>query len=213
MYGIEGVQGRNFRRVEMPPERAGIITQGSVLTVTSNPTRTSPVKRGKWILENILGTPPPAPPPNVGVLKDDKAAVEAATMRERLAQHRKDPACANCHLQMDGLGFALENFDAVGKWRTKDGPFPIDANGTLPDGSSFNGPTELRALLMKHKEQFVRCLAEKLLTYSIGRGMEPYDDPAIDKIVKATTEGQYKFSKLVLAIVESDPFRKNRAER
>jgi hypothetical protein len=213
MYGIDGIQGRNFRRVEMPPERAGIITQASVLTVTSNPTRTSPVKRGKWILENILGTPPPDPPPNVGVLKDDKASVEAATMRERLAQHRKDPACANCHLQMDGLGFALENFDAIGKWRTKDGPFDIDAKGTLPDGSSFNGPTELRVILMKRKDQFVRCLAEKLLTYSIGRGMEPYDDPAIDKIVKATTEGQYKFSKLVIAIIESDPFRKNRAER
>jgi hypothetical protein len=213
LYGIPGVQGNQFKRIKLPPERAGILTQGSVLLVTSNPTRTSPVKRGKWILENILGTPPPPPPPGVGVLKDDHASVQGATLKQRMEQHRKDPMCAACHKQMDGLGFALENFDAVGAWRTKDGQFDVDASGTLPDGSEFSGPEELRSVLVKRKDQFVRCLAEKLLTYALGRGLEVYDDPAVDKIVKTVSDGEYKFSALVNAVVESEPFRKSRTEK
>jgi len=213
VYGIAGVNGPSFQRVEMPPQRAGVITQGSVLVVTSNPTRTSPVKRGKWILENILGTPPPPPPPGVGVLKDDSASVATLTLKQRMEQHRKDPMCAACHKQMDGLGFALENFDAVGAWRTKDGNFDIDASGELPDGSKFTGPVELRDILMKKKELFVRCLAEKMLTYAIGRGLESYDDPAVDRIVASISDGQYRFSALVKAIVESDPFRKSVVEK
>ncbi|HVT13848.1 MAG TPA: DUF1592 domain-containing protein [Fimbriimonadaceae bacterium] len=213
LYGIRIPLGSQFMRLEMPPQRAGVVTQGSVLVVTSNPTRTSPVKRGKWILENILGTPPPPPPPGVGVLKDDKASVEGATLKERMEQHRKDPLCASCHKQMDGLGFALENFDAIGNWRTKDGKFDIDASGELPDGSKFTGPVELREILMRRKDQFVRCLAEKMLTYALGRGLESYDDMALDKIVKSVSDGEYKFSALVIAIVESDPFRKSTIEK
>jgi hypothetical protein len=211
LYGIPGVQGREFRRVPLPKGRSGVLTQASVLTVTSNPTRTSPVKRGKWILENILGAPTPPPPPNVGVLKDDAASAAAATIRERLEQHRKDPMCASCHVQMDGLGFALENFDAVGVWRNRDGNFAVDASGTLPDGSTFTGPTELREVLVKRKDEFVRCLAEKMMTYAIGRGMESYDEPAIQKIARQVSDGQYKFSSLVKAIVLSDTFRKGKA--
>jgi hypothetical protein len=214
LYGIDGVQGNDFRRVELPADRAGILTQASVLTVTSNPTRTSPVKRGKWILENILGTPPAPPPPGVGVLKEENtASLDSASLRERMEQHRKDPACATCHAQMDGLGFALENYNAVGVRREKDGRFGIDASGTLPDGSKFTGPAELRTVLMKRKDQFVRCLSEKMLTFALGRGLEPYDDLAVERIVKAVSGGQYKFSALVTAIVESDPFRKSRVQK
>lgn len=213
LYGMPNVQGPQFRKVALPTGRAGVLTQASVLTVTSNPTRTSPVKRGKWILENILGAPTPPPPPNVGVLKDDQASAAAATIRERLEQHRKDPMCASCHLQMDGLGFALENFDAVGAWRAKDGNFVVDASGTLPDGSTFDGPIELRDVLMKRKKDFVRCLAEKMMTYAIGRGMESFDDPAIQKITVEVSDGQYKFSSLVKAVVLSDTFRKGKAGR
>ncbi len=213
VYGIPGVSGPNFMRVQLPPERAGILTQGSVLVVTSNPTRTSPVKRGKWILENILGTPPPPPPPGVGVLKDDRASVATASLKERMEQHRKDPMCAACHKQMDGLGFALENFDASGTWRTKDGQFDIDASGELPDGSKFAGPTELRSILVARKGQFVKCLSEKMLTFALGRGLEPSDDPAVAQIVKSVSDGQYKFSSLVTAIVASEPFRKQGREK
>jgi hypothetical protein len=210
LYGIPNVQGKEFRRVSLPKGRSGVLTQASVLTVTSNPTRTSPVKRGKWILENILGAPTPPPPPDVGVLKDDAASVAVATVRERLEQHRKDPMCASCHLQMDGLGFALENFDAVGVWRNRDGNFVVDASGTLPDGSKFTGPIELRDVLMKRKNEFVRCLAEKMTTYAIGRGLESYDDSSIERMVAEVSGGQYKFSSLVKAIVLSDTFRQGK---
>ena len=156
---------------------------------------------------------PPAPPPGVGVLKDDAVSLENLTLKQRMEQHRKDPACATCHQGMDGLGFALENFDAVGSWRTKDGKFDVDASGTLPDGSAFTGPSELRSILMKRKEQFVRCLSEKLLTYALGRGLESYDDMTVGKIVKQVSDKDYKFSALVDAVVVSDPFRKSRAEK
>jgi mono/diheme cytochrome c family protein len=215
-YGLMGIEGDQFRRVSLPvtggPKgvqgRGGVITQAAVLTVTSNPTRTSPVKRGKWVLQNILGTPPPDPPPNVPMLKDDAKAASTGTLRQRMEQHRKDPNCAVCHKEMDAMGFALENFDAVGAWRTSDGKFPIDAAAQLPDGRSFNGPRELKALLRSNKDQFARCLAEELLIYGLGRGLEPFDKPAVDGIAKSLAAGDYKFSTLVLGIVHSDPFLK-----
>jgi hypothetical protein len=215
-YGLEGIEGDQFRRVSLPAGqqaasvRGGVLGQAAMLTVTSNPTRTSPVKRGKWVLQNILGTPPPDPPPNVPMLRDDAKAVATGTVRQRMEQHRKDPNCAVCHKEMDALGFALENFDPVGAWRTKDGKFPIDAAAELPDGRSFHGPRELKAILRGGKEQFARCLTKKLLTYALGRGMEPFDRPAVDGIVHAAQAGDYKFSTFVLNIVRSDPFQKRR---
>jgi hypothetical protein len=214
-YGLKGVEGDQFRRVSLgagglpgATARGGVLTQAAMLTVTSNPGRTSPVKRGKWIMDNILGTPPPDPPPNVPALKDDAQAVADGPVRQRLEQHRSNPNCAVCHKEMDALGFALENFDAVGAWRTKDGKFPIDAKAQLPDGRSFNGPRELKSLLCGDKEKFAHCLAEKLLTYAIGRGVEASDGPAVDRIVDDVKSGDYRFSALVLGIVHSDPFQK-----
>ncbi len=217
-YGIKGVEGEQFRRVSLPdgagPEaggiRGGVLAQAAVLTVTSNPGRTSPVKRGKWVLENILGTPPPDPPPNIPMLREDRGAARTASVRQRMEQHRKDPNCAVCHKQMDALGFALENFDAVGAWRTSDGYFPIDSSAELPDGRSFSGPRGLKSILRDSQESFVRCLTEKLLTYALGRGIEPYDRPAIDQVVSAVKAGDYKFSTLALGIIHSDPFQKRR---
>jgi hypothetical protein len=218
-YGLHGIEGDQFRRVSLRMDggseaveaRGGVLTQAAVLTVTSNPTRTSPVKRGKWVLENILGTPPPDPPPNVPMLQDDANAVRGGSVRQRMEQHRKDPNCAVCHKEMDALGFALENFDAVGAWRTKDGNFPIDASAELPDGRSFKGPRGLKAILRSNAEPFVHCLSEKLLTYAIGRGVESSDQSAVDGIVAAAKAGNYKFSTLVLAIIRSDPFQKRRS--
>jgi hypothetical protein len=212
-YGIPGVKGEAFRRVSLEgTPRGGVITQASVLTVTSNPTRTSPVKRGKWIMENLLGTPPPAPPANVPML--DEQTRLTGSLRQRTEQHRKDPNCAVCHEKMDPLGFAMENFDAVGRWRTKDGPYEIDASGVLPDGQSFNGPAELRqTLLNSRRDDFARCVTEKMLTYALGRGVERTDAAYVDEIVRALAEGQYKFSSLVLAIIHSDPFQKRSGKR
>lgn len=212
LYGIGGVTGKAFRKVELPKGRAGVITQASVLTVTSNPTRTSPVKRGKWILDNILGEPPPPPPPGVSDLKGE-GALSSASLRERLEAHRKDALCASCHVQMDGLGFALENYDAVGAWRAKDGVFAIDARGTLPDGAKFEGPIELRDVLLARKGKFVRCLAEKLTTYAIGRGVDERDRATMDGIVRSVGANGYRFSSLVAAIVRSDAFRKQAVEK
>jgi hypothetical protein len=219
-YGLEGVEGDQFRRVSLPASggreaaraRGGVLTQAAMLTVTSNPTRTSPVKRGKWVLENILGTPPPDPPPNVPMLRDDATAVAGGSLRQRMEQHRKDPNCAVCHKEMDALGFALENFDAVGAWRTKEGKFPIDAAAQLPDGRSLDGPRDLKAMLRGSKEQFARCLTEKLLTYAIGRGVEPGDRPAVGGIIAAVKAGDYKFSTFVLGIVHCEPFQKRRCD-
>ena len=212
-YGIPGVEGEAFRRVSLGgTPRGGVITQASVLTVTSNPTRTSPVKRGKWIMENILGTPPPDPPANVPMLEEQ--TVLTGSLRQRTEQHRKDPQCAVCHVKMDPLGFAMENFDAVGRWRTHDGPYEIDAWGVLPDGQSFDGPAELReTLLTVGRDDFARCVAEKMLTYALGRGVERSDSGYIDEITQALSEGQYKFSSLVLAIIRSDPFQKRSEKR
>jgi mono/diheme cytochrome c family protein len=211
-YGIPGVQGEQFQRVKLTDgRRGGLLTQASVLTVTSNPTRTSPVKRGKWILENILNAPPPPPPPNVPELKETKLL--SGTLRQRMEQHRANPSCAACHARMDPLGFCLENYDAVGAWRTTDGGLPIDPSGTLPGGQSLRDPAELKAVLKGRAEEFGRCLAEKMLTYALGRGLEPADKCTVDQVVAALAKDQYKFSRLVLEIVKSEPFQKRRGKR
>jgi hypothetical protein len=210
-YGIPGVKGAQFRRVKLKDrQRGGLVTQASILTVTSNPTRTSPVKRGKWVLEQLLGTPPPPPPPNVPTLQEDQKALTAATVRLRMEQHRAKASCAVCHSKLDPLGFGLENYDAVGGWRDQDGGAAVDSSGTLPSGESFRGPEELKKILKAHKHQFTRCLTEKMLTYALGRGLEEYDRCAVDQIVKSLEADRYRFSTLILAIVKSDPFQKRR---
>ena len=208
-YGIEGVQGAEFRRVKLSgDQRGGVLSQASVLTVTSQPTRTAPVKRGKWILENLLGAAPPPPPPGVPELSEKAEVVLSGTLRQRLEQHRAKAECAVCHNRMDPLGFGLENYDAIGAWRSQDGKFPIDASGTLPGGQSFNGPRELKGLLKAKRGEFVRCLAEKLLTYSLGRGLEIYDQCTVNDLVAACEQWDYKFSSLVMAVVQTDAFQK-----
>ncbi|MGB6943498.1 MAG: DUF1592 domain-containing protein [Bryobacteraceae bacterium] len=208
-YGIPNVYGPRFRRVTIPgDERRGLLGQGSILTVTSYATRTSPVLRGKWILTNILGTPPPAPPPNVPALKENTEGGKILSVRERLEEHRKSPACASCHKIMDPLGFSLENFDAIGQFRaqSEDGA-PIDASGVLLDGSKVNGPATLRAALMSRPEVFVTTLTEKLMTYALGRGVDYNDEPAVRAIVARAAADHYHFSDLVAGIVQSPPFR------
>ena len=215
-YGIPGVYGSHFRRVslegELAERRGGILGHGSLLTVTSYPNRTSPVLRGKWVLTNILGTPPRPPPADVPDLPDRGEAGQAATIRDRLAQHRESPACAGCHAPMDPLGFALENYDAIGKWRTTgEADLPIDASGTLPDGTQFNGPSGLRTLLLERREQFVSTLTEKLLSYSIGRGPEYYDQPTVRGITRAAASQNYRWSSIIVGVVQSTPFRMRRS--
>jgi hypothetical protein len=210
-YGISGVKGEQFRRVKLKGHsRGGLITQASILTVTSNPTRTSPVKRGKWVLEQLLGTPPPPPPADAPPFNEEQKAHSAASLRQQMEQHRANASCATCHSRMDPLGFGLENYDAVGAWRDKDGSFPIDASGTLPSGVSFRGPEQLKAVLKSRSSEFARCLTAKLLTYALGRGLEDYDRCAVDKIVKRLVATNYRFSALVQGIVESEPFLKRR---
>ncbi len=204
-YGIADVQGQEFRRVALPDQRRGVLTHASILLLTSNPTRTSPVKRGQWILGNFLGEPPPPPPPGIEELEDDDETL--GSLRERMEQHRANPSCAVCHRQMDALGFGLENFDAIGAWRDNDGRFAIDPAGELPGNQRFSGPAELMQVLAEQKrEEFTRCLAEKLLTYAIGRGLGPYDRCAVNAILDQSADEQFRFSALVKAIVTSDPF-------
>jgi hypothetical protein len=188
------------------------LRQGSILTVTSYGNRTSPVIRGKWILANILGLAPPPPPTDVPALKDVAGVEKAVSMRERMAQHRDNPACAGCHSLMDPVGFAMENYDAVGRWRTHEGGRPIDASGGLPDGSKFDGVAGLQKALLRRPEVFVNTMTEKLLTYSLGRGVEYSDAPAVRKVVRESRGGNYRFSSLVLGIVNSTPFQMRRAE-
>jgi Protein of unknown function (DUF1592)/Protein of unknown function (DUF1588)/Protein of unknown function (DUF1585)/Protein of unknown function (DUF1587)/Protein of unknown function (DUF1595) len=208
-YGIAGVAGAWFRRVSLAgTPRGGVLAQASVLTATSNPNRTSPVKRGKWVLENILGAPPAPPPSGVEALKEGKDRANAGTLRQRMEHHRSDPACASCHRRMDPLGFGLENFDAIGGWRTHDGGQPIDSSGRLPGGRAFRGPAELKAALSSRRDSFARCLAEKMLTYALGRGLDRADRRAVDQIVTRLARDGYRFSALILAVVESDPFLK-----
>ncbi len=206
-YGIEGVKGPEFRRVELDGvRRAGVITHASVLTVSSYPTRTSPVIRGKWILENIFDTPPPAPPPDVPPL-DEKAVGSAGSMRTQLERHRANPTCAACHGRMDPLGFGLENYDAIGRWRDKDGAFPVDAKGALPDGRVFDGPAGLRQLVRSQPREFTRAFAGKMLVYALGRGLEPHDRPALARIVEHVEKHDYRISEVAQAIAASVPFR------
>ncbi len=213
-YGIPGVQGEEFRRVTLEGgERGGLLGHASVLTVTSNPTRTSPVKRGKWVLENLLNAPPPPPPPNVPELKEGGDRKLEGTLRQRMEQHRENPACAACHAQMDALGFGLENYDPVGAWRAREGDHDIDASGTLPGGASFKSPAELKAILKARDGEFRRCLAEKLLTYALGRGLEYYDRCTVDTIVKNVKTNHDTLTALVLEIVNSDAFQKRRGRQ
>jgi hypothetical protein len=214
-YGIPDVYGDQFRRVTVTDGiRGGLLGQGSILTATSYPNRTSPVVRGKWILETLLGSPPPPPPPNVPALPEAEATGKVLTMRERLSEHRQNPACAGCHSRMDPLGFALENFDATGKWRITESTGPadksrnaIDASGELADGTKFDGAKGLRQVLLEHSDQFVYRMAERLLTYALGRGSDWYDAPAIRAAVTQAKKDDYRFSTLLMGIVQSTPFQ------
>jgi hypothetical protein len=213
-YGVAGVSGPQFRRVTfVNGQRGGLIGQASILTITSNPTRTSPVKRGKWILEELLGTPPLPPPPDVEDLSEDAEDVASASLRDRLEKHRSNEICASCHRIMDPLGFALENYDAIGAWRERDGKFPINASGTLPDGTFFDGPLGLKDAMLERKRDFVRCLAEKMLTYALGRGVEYYDRSALESIVAAVEKDDYRMSRLVLEVIRSIPFQMKRQQQ
>ena len=211
-YGIPGVTGPDFRRVELTEnQRGGLLSQASVLTVSSYPTRTSVVIRGKYVLNNILGTPPPPPPPDVPAL-DEASVGTSASLRQQMEKHRSNAVCASCHNKMDALGFGLENYDGTGKWRTTDGKFPVDSTGVLPSGKSFNGPAELRAILKDDMPQFARCLTEKLMTYSLGRGLQRYDKKTVDDINRTLAADGYPFQSMVYEIVRSLPFQSRRGE-
>jgi hypothetical protein len=195
-------------------QRGGLLTQASVLTVTSNPTRTSPVKRGRWVMENLLGSTIPMPPPGVAQLPDDKKkSVLTGTLRQRMEQHRADPACASCHARMDPIGFGLENYNAIGMWRKLDDGNPINATGELPGGKAFSGPSELRVALKSKSPQFTRNLSERLLTYALGRGIESSDRCNLDEIAANVAKRNYRFSALVTEIVTSEPFRYRRGDQ
>jgi hypothetical protein len=211
-YGIDGVTGPEFRRVELTTnERGGVLSHGSVLAVSSYPTRTSVVIRGKYVLQNILGTPPPPPPPDVPAL-DEEALGSSASIRQQMEKHRTNSICASCHSRMDPLGFGLENYDAIGKWRTMDGPFPVDSSGTLPSGKSFKDPAEMRQVLTSMLPDFSRTLTEKLLIFSLGRGLERYDRPTVQEITKNLAASDYGMQTLIREVVKSLPFQSRRAE-
>lgn len=213
-YGVDGVTGPEFRKVQMTGTQrgGGLLTQASLLTVSSYSTRTSPVLRGKWILENLLNQPPPPPPPGVPPLNEASVG-ESVSLRQEMEKHRENTVCASCHSRMDPLGFGLENFNAIGAWRANDGKLPVDASGTLPDGTSFRGAEELKAILLNDKTDFVDCLSEKLLIYALGRGLERYDRPALRQISAGVAQGDYRFSALVLNIVNSLPFQMTSANQ
>jgi hypothetical protein len=213
-YGIKGIKGEEFQKVSLAgTHRGGVMTMASVLTLTAMPTRTSPVKRGVFVLENIVGSPPPPPPPAVPSLADKPKDEASAPLRERLARHRSDPNCSVCHMRMDGIGFALENFGPLGVWRDKEGTFPVDSGGELAGGRKINGPEGLRELLDGRKSDFVRCVTEKMLTYALGRGMESYDRCTVKDICYAVAKNDYRFSSLINGIVTSDAFQKRRSKR
>jgi mono/diheme cytochrome c family protein len=211
-YGIPGVTGPEFRRVDLTTDqRGGILSHGSVLSVSSYPTRTSVVIRGRYILQNILGTPPPPPPADVPAL-DEMALGSTASLRQQMEKHRSDAACAACHARMDPLGFGLENYDAIGKWRTQDGSFPVDSSGVLPSGRSFSNPAEMRQILVELLPDFSRTLTEKMLIYSLGRGLERYDRPTVRDITTRLAAADYGLQTLILEVVRSLPFQSRRAE-
>jgi hypothetical protein len=213
-YGIGGVRGPEFRRVDLPVagRRSGVLTQGSVLTVSSYATRTSPVLRGKWILENVLAAPPPDPPAGTPRLDETKISA-SGSLRQQMEAHRRDATCAACHSRMDPLGFGLENYDGIGAWRTADGKFPIDPSGSLPDGRSFHGPDEMKTILKGDREAFAVCITEKMLTYALGRGLERPDKRTVQAIAQRLADRQYRFSALVEEIVNSMPFQMRRKDR
>lgn len=211
-YGIEGIEGPDFRKVDLATDqRGGVLAHASVLTVSSYPTRTSPTIRGKYVLNNILGTPPPPPPPDVPPLDDSKVG-ESASLRQQLEEHRKNAVCASCHNRMDVLGFGLENYDGIGKWRTKDGKFPIDVAGTMPNGKKFETAAQMRAILMAEVPQISHSITEKMMTYALGRGMESYDNRTLDAIDKKLAVNGYKFQDLIFEIAHSLPFQSRRGE-
>ncbi|HEX7899262.1 MAG TPA: DUF1592 domain-containing protein [Planctomycetota bacterium] len=213
VYGISpgGTKG-DWKRITLPDKnRGGVITLAGVLAVTSSATRSNPVKRGTWLLETILGAPPPPPIAGAGTIPDEPTAADGPSVRQKLERHRADPRCASCHKRIDPLGFALENYDPIGVWREKDGIAPVDALGTLPDGTTFNGPAELKRLILtKYKSDFVRCLTEHLMTYALGRKVDYYDDPSVREIVREVEKDGYRFSRLIVEIVKSYPFRHRR---
>ena len=208
-YGIPGVTGPGFRRVTLPPgsNRGGLLTQGSILMLTSHPTATSPVLRGKWILSNLLNSAPPPPPANVPPLDESPADGRKLTTREKVERHRKDPVCASCHVRMDPLGFSLENFDGIGRWRVHDEGGNVDASASLPTGESFSGPEGLKKLLLEHSDIFVRSTTERLMTYALGRELDARDQPAIREIIRSTKANRYRFSDLIAAVIKSVPFQ------
>lgn len=211
-YGLEGVSGDQFRKVPLADaRRGGVLTQGSVLTISSYPTRTSPVIRGKWILENLLGTPPPPPPPDVPPL-EEKGIGASVSLRKQMEQHRASAACASCHARMDPIGFSLENYDAIGRWRTHDGNFEIDSSGTLPDGRRFADAAELKRMLAANPREFVLGLTSRLMTYALGRGVESSDQAAVRGVERSAAARGYRFSALVEGIVMSTQFRRKQAE-
>jgi mono/diheme cytochrome c family protein len=214
LYGLKDIKGEDFRKVSLAgTHRGGVMTMASVLTLTAMPTRTSPVKRGVFVLENIFGTPPPPPPPAVPSLSDRPRDEARAPLRQRLATHRSDPNCSVCHMRMDGMGFSLENFSPIGAWRDKEGNFPVDSTGEITGGRKINGPEGLRELLDAHKKDFVRCVTEKMLTYALGRGMQEYDRCTVNEIRQNVEKNNYKFSALMNGIVTSDAFLKRRSKR
>ena len=210
-YGVDGVDGDGFVRVSMKGRgRSGVLTHGSILTLTSNPTSTSPVKRGLWVMDNILGTPPPPAPPGVPPLDEKELK---GTLRERMEQHRNNPSCASCHERMDAIGFGFEHFDAIGRYRERDGEEPVEAQGSLSDAEAFADHLELNRLLASSRRgDFLRCLTEKLLTYALGRGLEYYDRPAVEQIVRRLEENDLRMSELVRGVVDSVPFQLRRGE-
>jgi len=211
-YGIPNIFGSHFRRVSgLDETRRGLLGKGGILLVTSHADRTSPVVRGKWILDNLVGSPPPPPPPEVPALPDTQGA-KPLTMRARMEQHRANPACASCHKLMDPLGLALENFDAVGAWRTDDNGEPVDTSGQLADGTKIDGVTGLREALLKQPDVLVTTVTEKLMTYALGRGLEPEDMPAVRAIVRNAEPGGYRFVSLIDGVVNSTPFKMRKAE-
>jgi mono/diheme cytochrome c family protein len=207
-YGIEGVKGPEFVRVKVPANRGGMLTHASILALASNATRSSPVKRGKFVLEQLLNTPPPPPPPELTIPELEEQKQLKGTLRQQMEQHRANAVCASCHQRMDPIGFAFENFDAIGAWREKDAGGAIDASGVLPDGRTFDGSAGLKKLMRADKAAFVKCVAEKMLTYALGRGLEDYDRRAVNAIVGATGKADDKFSALLIEIIKSDPFQK-----
>jgi hypothetical protein len=211
-YGISGIYGNRFRRVVLEDEnRHGLLGQGSILTVTSIANRTSPVIRGKWVLENLLGTPPPDAPANVPALKEKGEGGTALTMRQQMEQHRANPPCSGCHKLMDPIGFALENFDGVGQWRDTEAGAPINPAGTLPDGTNIGGAADLREALLSRPEQLVHTVTEKMLIYALGRGLEYYDAATVRQIIRNTRNNDYRWSSLILGIVNSTPFQMRRS--